>query len=170
MKSLQERAEHIRHKIQIAIPTLDGLRVAYRVPVVVPALRDPKDGEIYLEGDAQEIIDRIKARHMGLLSAEEIRDLRKRLGLSQRAISQLLQMGSKTYTRWESGRDHPSRSLNILLRALRDDRLDPPYLLSLQPALESSDRGWEHTIETKPARALAESPALEPKHRRRRAG
>jgi DNA-binding transcriptional regulator YiaG len=146
MKSLQERAERITHTVEVPIPNLDGTGIAYRVPIDVPALRDPIDGEIYLESDAQEIIDRTKARHMGLMSAESIRGLREYLCVTQKGMSELLQIGAKTYTRWESGNDRPSRSLNILLRALHDGRIDVPYLRSLRPILEAPATTWGHVL------------------------
>jgi DNA-binding transcriptional regulator YiaG len=157
MKTLQERAERVSQTIDVPIPSLDGTSVAYTVPVVVPALRDPVDGEIYLEGEAQEIIDRTKARYMGLISAPEIRGLREYLGVTQRSMSELLQMGAKTYTRWESGGDHPSRSLNILLRALRDGRIDVPYLRSIRPNLDGTVANWSHVWSNAPARQATES-------------
>ena len=67
---------------------------------------------------------------MGLLLPEEIKALRQRLNLTQIEMSDLLQIGEKTYTRWESGRSRPSQVLNLLLRALRDGRLDVAYLRS----------------------------------------
>jgi hypothetical protein len=41
-----------------------------------------KDGEIYLDTEATAILDKVKARHMGLLTPEQIKALRKRLGLT----------------------------------------------------------------------------------------
>lgn len=157
MKTLQERAERFSHTIDVTIPTLDGTAVAYTIPVVVPALRDPVDGEVYLEADAQEIIDRTKARYMGLMPAEEIRGLREYLSVTQKSMSDLLQMGAKTYTRWESGGDHPSRSLNILLRALRDGRIDVPYLRSIRPNLDGSVANWSRIWASSPTGPSTES-------------
>ena len=57
--------------------------------------------------------------------------LRKRLGLTQPQISELLQIGEKTWTRWETGRERPSRSINVLLFALNDGKLDAAYLRSV---------------------------------------
>lgn len=155
MKPLQERAERVMHKIDVAVPTLDGSSVAYRIEVEVPALKDPLDGEIYLDGEAQEIIDRTKARHMGLMSPEAIKDLRELLGVTQKVMSGLLQIGAKTYTRWESGGDHPSRSLNILLCALRDGRIDTAYLQSLRPNLEAPQKPWSEILHQLPQQWIA---------------
>src|SRR5438132_4311287 len=69
---------------------------------------------------------------MGLISPTELKEMRTRLRLTQRQIGELIQVGEKSYTRWETGRARPSRSLNVLLCALRDGRLSVPYLQSLQ--------------------------------------
>lgn len=55
-----------------------------------------------------------QARYMGLMSAGEIKALRQRFDLSQREMSEFLQIGAKSYTRWGSGRARPSRSMNVL--------------------------------------------------------
>jgi transcriptional regulator with XRE-family HTH domain len=71
---------------------------------------------------------------MGLMLPENIQQLREGLQLTQREISDLLQLGGKTWSRWETGRERPSRSMNILLSALRDRKLDVRYLKSLLQA------------------------------------
>lgn len=121
-------------KFEVAIPTVDGKGIAEIVLIEVPCKIDPVTGEEFLTGEALEAIDRVKARHMGLLQPEEIRQLRECLGLTQKGMSELLQIGAKSYTRWESGRERPLRSLNILLRALSDGKLDLNYLRSIQSA------------------------------------
>lgn len=121
-------------KIPVAIPTLDGTGIAETVEIEVPCKIDPVSGDEFLTGEALAEIDRVKARHMGLLQPEEIRSLRECLGLTQKEMSDLLQIGAKSYTRWEGGRERPFRSLNILLRALADGRLDVNYLRSIQTA------------------------------------
>ncbi len=131
MKTFKERLERIEVEEQVHIPTLDGTGVAETVPVKVPAWRDPHDGEVYLDTEATAILDKVKARHMGLLTPELIKALRKRLGLTQPQISELLQIGGKTWTRWETGRERPSRLTNVVLCALDDGKLDVAYLRSV---------------------------------------
>jgi DNA-binding transcriptional regulator YiaG len=118
--------------IEVRIPNADGTGVAERVRVEVPLRWDGELNEWLLTEDAHQIIDNTKARHLGLISPEELREMRIRLRLTQREIGALLQVGEKSYTRWETGRARPSRSLNVLLCALRDGRLPIPYLQSLQ--------------------------------------
>ena len=125
---------------EVVIPTLDGSSVAEIVKIKVPALRDPVDGEIYLTEKALLMLDDTKARYMGLLLPTQIKELRAALKLKQREISDLLQIGEKTWTRWESGRERPSRSLNLLLQALYDGRIDVAYLrLQREPSLSRAE-------------------------------
>lgn len=119
-------------KLDIPIPSSDGKSVAYTIPVEISARYD-KDLEDYvLDGHAMEEIDRVKARHMGLLQPDQIKDLRNRLDLTQKEISELLQIGEKSWSRWENGRERPSRSMNILIRSLADGKIDPNYLRGLR--------------------------------------
>ncbi len=79
-----------------------------------------------------EKIEQVKARHLGLLTPLEIRQLRQKLSVTQTAMAELLQAGTKSYTRWESGKSRPSRLVNVLLSALRDGRIDISYLTRLR--------------------------------------
>jgi DNA-binding transcriptional regulator YiaG len=116
----------------VQIPNLDGDGIAETVAVDVQCFTDPETGEDVLTSDSIELIDRTKARRMGLILPDELKSLRERLDLSQDEISDLLQIGAKTYTRWESGRARPSRSLNVMLCALRDGVITVEYLRALR--------------------------------------
>ena len=128
--NLFENAKREQVEVPVYIPTLDGKAIAETIMVKVEGIRDAKTGELFLDGKALELLDKAKARRMGLLQPEEMKMLRKRLNLTQLEMSDLLQIGEKTYTRWESGRSRPSQVLNLLLRALWDGRLDVAYLRS----------------------------------------
>jgi len=56
----------------------------------------------------------------GLLSADEIRAIRKRFDLTQAALARLLRLGGNTVSRWEAGRNVQSGSMDVLLRLIRD--------------------------------------------------
>lgn len=116
---------------ELAVPTLDGKGVAETRVIKLPAHRDSDTGELVLDGEALQMIDDEKARYLGLLTPAEIRGVRKRFGFTQAQIAELLQAGAKTYTRWETGRCRPSRLANVILCALRDGRIDVPYLRSV---------------------------------------
>ncbi len=123
MKTLMERCEPVKITKQVPIPSPEGTGDTYMVDVEVEALRDPRDGEIYLTDEAWEKMDRVRARLMGILLPSQIKELRDRLGLTQKAMSELLQTGEKTYTRWESGRERLSKSMNQLLCLLYDGKI-----------------------------------------------
>jgi DNA-binding transcriptional regulator YiaG len=125
--------EAVETEEEVIIPTNDGKGIANVIKVNVPAFRDPKTGEIYLAEKALQILDDVKARHMGLISREELKLLRARLRCTQKELCALLQIGEKTWTRWETGRERPSRSMNLLLRALSEGRISVPWLLAQRP-------------------------------------
>lgn len=128
MSSLKEHAVREEIEVPVAIPTADGSGIAETITVRVTALRDQKTGEIFLDDEAMDTIDKAKSRHLGLLSAEDIRGLRAQLHLTQEEMSCLLKIGEKTYTRWEAGRSRPSQAMNLLLLGLRDGVIPPGWL------------------------------------------
>lgn len=117
---------------EVAIPNADRTAITETVTIRVPIRRDRETGEEILTTEALELIEETQARYMGLLLPGEIKDLRKGLGLTQREFGELLQVGEKTASRWETGRGRPSRSLNVLLCALRDGQLPRYYLEELR--------------------------------------
>jgi DNA-binding transcriptional regulator YiaG len=125
----------------VPIPSSDGTSITGYKTIEVPAWQD-SDGEIYLDDEANEKIDRTKARLMGILSPAEIKNLRKRLGLTQKEISELLKIGEKSWTRWETGREHISHAMNLLLTALNDGKIDITYLSRASHLMQTSTRSW----------------------------
>jgi putative zinc finger/helix-turn-helix YgiT family protein len=67
----------------------------------------------------EDAIEIYRKKH-GLLSADEIRAIRTRLGLNQAALARLLRLGANTLSRWESGRNVQTAAMDILLRLIRD--------------------------------------------------
>ena len=57
----------------------------------------------------------------GLLSAEAIVEVRRRLGLSQTDLEELFGLGEKVVTRWETGRVVQSKAADVALRLLDMD-------------------------------------------------
>jgi putative zinc finger/helix-turn-helix YgiT family protein len=95
--------------------------------VAVPGaqhLRCPKCGEIVLTGQAARRLGEdaiaIYRRKHGLLSADHIRGIRERFGLTQAAFARLLRLGSNTLSRWEAGRNVQTEAMDTLLRLIRD--------------------------------------------------
>jgi putative zinc finger/helix-turn-helix YgiT family protein len=56
----------------------------------------------------------------GLLSADEIRSIRERSGVTQSELARLLRLGANTISRWETGRNVQTASMDMLLRMIRD--------------------------------------------------
>jgi putative zinc finger/helix-turn-helix YgiT family protein len=55
-----------------------------------------------------------------LLSADEIRSIRERFGLTQAQLAKLLRLGGNTISRWEAGRNVQTAAMDVLLRLIRD--------------------------------------------------
>jgi putative zinc finger/helix-turn-helix YgiT family protein len=107
-------------------------RSALKVPingeeVSVPSavhLRCPKCTEVVLRfSDSkrlQEDAIGIYRKMHGLLSADEIRGIRERFGLTQSELAHLLHLGANTISRWEAGRNVQTEAMEMLLRLIRD--------------------------------------------------
>jgi DNA-binding transcriptional regulator YiaG len=116
-------------EFEVVVPSLDGTGMAERVKVTVPLQWDEELGEWLLTPKAHEIIENTKARHMGLLLPAQLRELRERYDFTQKEMGELFQVGEKSWTRWESGKHRPSRSINLLIRALYEGEISVNYLL-----------------------------------------
>jgi putative zinc finger/helix-turn-helix YgiT family protein len=84
----------------------------------------PKCREIVLRFDdarrlRERALDLYRTKY-NLLSADEIRSIRERFGLTQIALAHLLRLGENTLSRWESGRNVQTAAMDILLRLIRD--------------------------------------------------
>lgn len=89
-------------------------------------------GEDFLTTESSELIERTQARHMGLLHGTDIKALRKKLGLTQDQLSDLIGCGKKSLSRWENGRGYPTQIVNKMLRLLDEDYLAPASLEAVQ--------------------------------------
>lgn len=116
-----DKCEAVKVMEDVSICNPDG-SVREVVKVEVDAMKAP-NGEIYLDGEALAKLDRVKARYEGIMLPDDIRQLRERFGLTQTEISNALGLGGKTWTRWESGRERPSRSMNNMLVFLHNGKL-----------------------------------------------
>jgi putative zinc finger/helix-turn-helix YgiT family protein len=74
-------------------------------------------GEVYFDLDTDAQIDTVFRRNLRLLTAEQIRAGRKRLGLKQEEIADALGIAKATITRWENRKLIPSRVMNRVLKA-----------------------------------------------------
>jgi len=89
-----------------------------------PHLSCPKCHEVVLRfDDARKLRQRaleIYRRKYGLLSADEIRSIRERFGLTQAELARLLRLGANTISRWEAGRNVQTAAMDMFLRMIRD--------------------------------------------------
>lgn len=95
--------------------------------ITVPSashLSCPKCHEVVLRfEDARRINEdaiAIYRKKHGLLSADDIRSIRERFGLTQGKLTRLLHFGANTISRWESGRNVQTAAMDVLLRLIRD--------------------------------------------------
>ena len=101
--------------------TINGEKVS--VPDV-SHLACPSCGEVVLRYEESKAMqaraaELYRSSH-SLLSAAEIRALRRSRNLTQAQLAALLQLGLNTVSRWESGRNVQSGAMDILLKVLRD--------------------------------------------------
>lgn len=79
--------------------------------------------EVYVSLDAAEQLQteaiRMSKAAMGLLSPNEIRDIRRSFAMSQVAFEALLGVGPKTVVRWEKGTVFQNATADRLMRLLR---------------------------------------------------
>jgi HTH-type transcriptional regulator / antitoxin MqsA len=77
-------------------------------------------GEGFLDDSATTQLEAARREAAGLLSAVEIRQLRRRMNMTQAQISTLLGIGEKTYCRWESGAYVQSVAFDNYLRLVKE--------------------------------------------------
>lgn len=132
MKTKSIPHDHVKIRpVSVAIPASDGERVAEHIQVEVPMRWDAGLGEWLMDADAMEAVENARYRHMGLMLPAEMHALRERLGLTQMQMSKLVRVGDKSWTRWETGLQRPSQSINLLLKLLDAGIVTPTQLAQL---------------------------------------
>ena len=66
--------------------------------------------------DLEQQLENVRRERLGLLTPGQIRHIRESAGLTQIEMAQLLGLGDKTYTRWESGKSLQNKSSDNLIR------------------------------------------------------
>lgn len=131
----------------VYIPGADGKSIAETLWVDVEAWQDPQSGQVFLDEEASAKLEAVKARYLGILAPGQLRELRSAIGVSQKGMAELLQLGEKSWTRWETGRERPSRSMNVLLCAVFDGKIDVNYLETLaNPRSQSQFVRWKPSV------------------------
>jgi HTH-type transcriptional regulator/antitoxin MqsA len=77
---------------------------------------DPEDMKV-----SDRALNRLKARIEGLLAPEEIKRIRKRLGLTQASAGELIGGGPRAFQKYETGDLLPSRAISSALALLDHD-------------------------------------------------
>lgn len=72
-----------------------------------------------VEKENQKIITDAYKKNVGLLTSFEIEQIRKRFGLSQKQLSNIIKCGEKNIARYENGAIQ-DRTINLLLILVRD--------------------------------------------------
>jgi putative zinc finger/helix-turn-helix YgiT family protein len=111
--------------------------------VTLPSLRRFRCrncGEVVLDTEASRQIDQAFRRQVGLLPPEEIRQNRKKLGLTQEELAERLGVAEETLSYWENGWQIQQRSLDKLMRLYFElpaarQFLQPSSSAGEQPAL-----------------------------------
>jgi HTH-type transcriptional regulator/antitoxin MqsA len=116
---------------QTGIPMMHGVRpmtITYRgesLTFDMPGwYTDSSDEGIYTDEDlkvSDRMLNRLKARVEGLLEPEEIRRIRKRLGLSQTAAGEIIGGGPRAFQKYEAGDLLPSRAISSALILLNSN-------------------------------------------------
>src|SRR5437764_12161785 len=104
---------------------------AYRVEI--PALTVPQCSHchaISIDDEADQQISAAFRREAKLLSPEEIRQGREKLGLTQKQFANLLVVGEATVSRWETGAQIQQRAMDRYLRVC----LPSPAAAELMPS------------------------------------
>jgi len=85
---------------------------------------DSSDESIHTGADmklSDRMLNRLKARIEGLLEPQEIRRIRKKLGLTQEQAGQLIGGGPRAFQKYETGDVLPSRAISSALVLLDHD-------------------------------------------------
>lgn len=85
-------------------------------------------GSQVLTDSADEAVGRELRRVAGLLTPDEIRNLRLQFGLTQRLLAELLGVGEATVYRWETGAQIQQRAFDKMLRAYQNVPAFQKYL------------------------------------------
>jgi DNA-binding transcriptional regulator YiaG len=122
----------INYKVEVLFPDTKNPKVVETIKV--PVVFNEDFGEDEITSDGWDLIEQTRAKYLKRFSSQDVKELRKKLGLGQKEMARLLGLGDKTVARWESTRESPSRVICVLLHALKDGKIDMDYLESLKPS------------------------------------
>ena len=125
---------------------------AVELPVRLPVHRCLSCGLEFLDEEAQTLKHEAVCAHLGVLSPNDVRGIRKRYGMSRAAFSKVTGLGEATLNRWENGiliqspaNDRYLRLLSELDNLRRLQRLDAkPTDSAPSPSSETDARRFPH--------------------------
>ena len=120
----------IKYKVEVLFPSTKNPKLVEVIKVPVAFNKD--FGEDEITSDGWDLIEQTRAKYLKRFSSQDVKKLRKKLGLGQKEMARLLGLGDKTVARWERTRESPSRVVCVLLHAFSDGRIDINYLHSLK--------------------------------------
>jgi len=86
--------------------------------VEVPAVRCLECGLAFTDERAEKVRHAAACLHQGLLTPDEVQELRRSLGMSRKAFADAFKVPQASMERWENGRLFQNGSMDTLLRAL----------------------------------------------------
>jgi YgiT-type zinc finger domain-containing protein len=93
-------------------------------PITIPDVwvdRCTHCGEIVFPGDTTVFIESVVADQTEQLTGRELERIREDLGVAtQDEMSEALGLGLKTYHKWESGKQYPTRSMSYYIQVLAE--------------------------------------------------
>lgn len=107
----------IKRVEKIPVYSKDG-SVRRHLNVEVSLVPDDVTGEYCYTPEALMAIDKAIAADADVPLPEEIKEIRERLGKSQREMCRLLKLGDRTWTRWETGAAIPDPANRQQIRLL----------------------------------------------------
>jgi len=100
---------------------------------------DASDQSIHTGEDmkvSDRMLNRLKARSEGLIEPQDVRRIRKKLGLSQAAAGELIGGGPRAFQKYEAGDLLPSRAISSALALLDHDPQALQVLEARRPPAE----------------------------------
>ncbi len=120
------------------------------ITVDMPGWYSEQSEEAIFTGEDMKISDRalnrLKARTEGLLEPEEIRRIRKKLGITQEAAGEIIGGGPRAFQKYETGDLLPSRAISSALMLLDHD----PKALTMLEAQRARAMSHHHSERPQP--------------------
>ena len=104
-------------KVQVKVFSPNG-EFRGTIPVTVPLELDTITGEWCYTAEAIKIIDLTKLKYANIILPSQIRNIRERFGMTQEEMCDMLGLGARTWTRWETGAVIPTLAMNRRLLEL----------------------------------------------------